>query len=275
MAAESSSAQGASTNDLTKSSGLSNIQDNQLKLMPQELPNLAGVATDKAKYRKLPEHCKYYVYAFVRDSGIPYYIGRGCRYRAWDSAGRTIKPPMNKSKIKIVKDMLSFQEASDLEKALIYFWGRKNSEYPGVLANLQEGGSGGSPGRVITEQHRQKLRQAKLGKKQSKDVVAKRLAWLKARGPKMERAHLEALTEAIKARHRVWWHHEALDIEFYGTAVEVSEKFSHLFYGKLFGGKSSFRIGAKLCRTMLRKAWCGKILHYRGWTRGQEPGTMT
>ena len=41
----------------------------------------------------------HYIYAYIRNNGTPYYIGKGCGYRAYHTKGHNIKPPKDKSKI--------------------------------------------------------------------------------------------------------------------------------------------------------------------------------
>jgi hypothetical protein len=218
--------------------------------------------------RKLPEDEKYYVYAFVRDSGIPYYIGRGCGYRAWEPGGRAVQPPHDRSRIKIVKEMLSLENANALEILLINFWGRKDKDPTGVLANMQDGGVGGSPGRKMTEKQKEMMKKIHTGKKQSPESIYKRMQWMRDRGATMPEYHREALTEGIRSGHRVWWRHEDLDITFYGTSTELSEKFSEQFYGYRPPGGRRLRTGHTLDRNRLRKVWRGEMPSYKGWTRG-------
>lgn len=215
--------------------------------------------------RTLAENKKYYVYAFVRESGIPYYIGRGCRYRAWDTANRTIKSPKNRDCIKIVKEFLSLQEANKLECALIDFWGRKDTPDGGVLANMQNGGLGGSPGRKMPEAQREIMRQAHLGRKQDKEWIRRRTAHKKGKPHAPE--HKKNQKEALRAMHRVHWHHADLGLHFFGTATELSEQYTPLFQEYTSPGIRKLRKGCSLDRNALRHAWLGKTSHYKGWTR--------
>ncbi len=215
--------------------------------------------------RTLPEHQKYYVYAFVRESGIPYYIGRGCRYRAWDTKNRTIKSPKNRDRIKIVKEFLSLEEANKLECALIEFWGRKDTSPGGVLANMQEGGLGGSPGRKMPETHREIMRQAHLGRKQDEEWIRRRTAHKKGKPHAPE--HKKNQKEAIRAMHRVHWYHADLGLHFFGTATELSEQYTPLFQEYTPPGMRKLGKGRAMCRNLLHKAWQGKREHYLGWTR--------
>ena len=216
--------------------------------------------------RKLPESLKYYVYAFVRESGVPYYIGRGCRYRAWEVSNRTIKPPADKTRIKIVKEFLSLDQSSELEKALIDFWGRNDLDFAGVLRNMQEGGLGGSHGRLCSAETREKMAAKKRGVKQSAAHIKARTGHKK--GVKHAPEHAKNLAESTRARARAWWNHEDLDIRFFGTATEVVQKFSDQFVGyKPLQGRG-LRAGSKLCRNSLNKVQTGKLAHYKGWTAG-------
>jgi hypothetical protein len=83
---------------------------------------------------------RFYTYAYLRkDRYTPYYIGKGCGKRCYDGRGKNCVPPKNKSRIVIIKDNLTEEEAFILEEKLISFWGRKCDG--GVLLNISPGGS--------------------------------------------------------------------------------------------------------------------------------------
>lgn len=101
----------------------------------------------------------YYVYAYLRENGTPYYIGKGRKYRAW-SKQHTINLPTKKENIIIIEKNLSEIGSMAIERRLIRWYGRKNNN-TGILQNLTDGGEGIS------------------GYKQSKQHVAKRVTKIK------------------------------------------------------------------------------------------------
>ncbi len=84
---------------------------------------------------------RFYVYAYLREDGTPYYIGKGCKNRAYDYHRHNIKPPKDKNRIIFLKKGLTDQEAYDYEKEMISFYGRKDLG-TGILRNLSDGGHG-------------------------------------------------------------------------------------------------------------------------------------
>jgi hypothetical protein len=82
---------------------------------------------------------RFYVYAYLRsDNYTPFYIGKGSGKRCYDGHGKNCTPPKDTSKIIIIKDNLSEDDAFELEKVLIKFWGRKCDG--GILLNICPGG---------------------------------------------------------------------------------------------------------------------------------------
>ena len=87
----------------------------------------------------------YYVYQYVREDQTPYYIGKGRNRRAWEShkrANGSNMLPKDNSRIQILVENLTEQEAWDLEDKLILEYGRQDLG-TGILANLTIGGAGG------------------------------------------------------------------------------------------------------------------------------------
>ena len=102
----------------------------------------------------------YYTYAYLREDGTPYYIGKGKGRRAYRLSGRKVKPPEDKGRILILKQDLTEEEAFRHEIYMIDIFGRKDLG-TGILRNLTSGGEGSSGG---SDEARRKKSEAQKGK---------------------------------------------------------------------------------------------------------------
>jgi hypothetical protein len=83
---------------------------------------------------------RFYTYAYLREDGTPYYIGKGSGDRI-KYKRKTIKPPKDKSKTIFLKQNLTEEEAFKHEVYMISVFGRKDLG-TGILHNRTDGGEG-------------------------------------------------------------------------------------------------------------------------------------
>ncbi len=83
----------------------------------------------------------FFVYAFCREDGTFYYIGKGTGRRAQVKRKNGVNPPKDKSRILILHENLSEETAFEYECRLIEFYGRKDKG-EGLLRNMTDGGEG-------------------------------------------------------------------------------------------------------------------------------------
>jgi len=133
----------------------------------------------------------YYTYAYLRTDKTPYYIGKGKGKRLYDKSRKGVKPPKDKSRIILLKQNLTEEEAFKHEIYMIAVFGRKDLG-TGILHNRTNGGDGssgwiatpelrkrmseyrkGKKLKPLSKETKQKLREINLGKKHNEEAKAK------------------------------------------------------------------------------------------------------
>jgi hypothetical protein len=212
---------------------------------------------------------RFYTYAYLREDRTPYYIGKGSGRRYYSRKKTDIKPPKDKSRVILLKQNLTEEEAFRHEIYMIAIFGRKNLK-TGILLNRTDGGQGSSnfseealkkisessknrvyslktrikkikfsKGRLHTEETKEKIRQANIGKKISEETKRK------MKNKILSEEHRNTISN-LQRRHFL----------FTSPNGEIIEEFTTLMkFGKKYGLDSS----------CLSKVLRGKLKQHKGW----------
>ena len=176
----------------------------------------------------------YYTYAYLREDGTPYYVGKGKEKRAFVKHGRRIPVPP-KNRILFLKQNLTEEEAFKHERYMIAVLGRKDLG-TGILRNMTDGGDGLSN---PNEQTRKKRGNSIRGIKRSKETLRKMSA--AATGKKHSEETRRKISEAKRGtkasgetRKKMREAHQGTNNHFYGKthSEETRRKWSETRKGR-------------------------------------------
>jgi hypothetical protein len=139
---------------------------------------------------------QYYTYAYLREDRTPYYVGKGNGNRAYKRTKKELKSPKDKSRILILKQNLTEEEAFKHEIYMISVFGRKDLG-TGILYNRTDGGEGSS-GVIKSEELRKKISSSMKGRTFTKEHLNKISKKLKGRIISQE--HRKKNSEKLKGR---------------------------------------------------------------------------
>jgi hypothetical protein len=107
--------------------------------------DISRLKSQKELMKQATEGDKFGVYAYLREDGTPYYIGKMKDERRAFSRQHNAKPPPrgHEHRVRLLRGNLTEQEAFDWERRYIARYGRKNNG-TGILRNLTDGGEGAS-----------------------------------------------------------------------------------------------------------------------------------
>lgn len=150
----------------------------------------------------------YYTYAYLRENGTPYYIGKGKEKRAFERHRKQNIPLPPKERILFLKTGLTEEQAFRHEIYMIFVHGRKD-QGTGILHNRTNGGEGLSgfrhtlktvekirkahQGKSKSANHREKLREAALNRKPPSEETREKM-----RQSQRGRSHSPEVREKIR-----------------------------------------------------------------------------
>jgi len=140
---------------------------------------------------------EYYTYAYLREDGTPYYIGKGKNRRAFDRKKHTVFVPSTK-RILLLKQNLTEEEAFRHEIYMIGVFGRKDLG-TGILHNKTDGGEGSS-GYRHTNEYKNTIKQKQL-KRWSKEEEKNKI--MGDKNPFFGKRHTKETKEKISADSRL------------------------------------------------------------------------